>query len=155
MPLAAIKQHWLSGWGAVVAAVARRKRRMFLGEYRLGDTLFIPYQAVSTGDAAMDATVVPAFRIYAGSVAGGDADTPVAPGGTGSFVLRDDPGSTGWYTATVTLSAANGFAENEVYTVQAQGTVDGRALAFPYLFYIRPALATADEDECVFTGEEG
>jgi hypothetical protein len=106
---------------------------MFLGKYRLGETLIIPLVAQGSTGSAVDAAAPPEFRIYRGSVAAGDPDTPVM---TGTFALRDSVGTTGWYTATIVLSTANGFTSEETYTIFTTGTVDGQTPATQYIFHI-------------------
>jgi len=119
---------------------------MFLGDYKLGDTLTIPLVVVNTTGTATDATALPTFRIYAGSVAAGDTDLPVA---TGTMVLRDSLGTNGWYTGTVLLSSAAGFANNKSYTVFCTGIIDGQTPATPYIFNIGTTTAS------VTTGTSG
>lgn len=98
-------------------------------------TIYLGTSQFSTGNA-FDATGTPTYRIYEAST-----DTPVL---TGNFALIDDPNTVGAYSATVTLSAANGFEVGKTYGVYAKATVDGVLAAnFLYSMIVRADPGTA------------
>jgi hypothetical protein len=98
-------------------------------------TIYLGTSQFSTGNA-FDATGTPTYRIYEAST-----DTPIL---TGNFALIDDPNTVGAYSATVTLSAANGFEVGKTYGVYAKATVDGVLAAnFLYSMIVRAVPATA------------
>jgi hypothetical protein len=90
---------------------------MYLGTRSLGRTVTIPCTTYSptTGGAA-DADVGPNYRIYKnGSV------TAIA---TGTLNKIDGDNTTGFYSATVSLSPVKGFLSGKSYTVYIEATVD-------------------------------
>lgn len=115
---------------------------MFLGKYRLGETVTFPLVTQGTSGSAQDATTTPTYRVYRGSVAAGDSDGPVY---TGTFVLRDATDTAGWYTGTIALTAGNGFTTNESYTIFTTGTIDGVTPATQFLFHIGSAVEYVSE----------
>lgn len=81
-------------------------------------TVYLTASQFSTG-ASLDATGSPAYRIYEQTT-----DTPIL---TGSFAVLDNASTVGLYSASITLSAANGFEAGKCYAVYATATVDSVA----------------------------
>jgi len=90
--------------------------------YVLDDVVTFYAQASQyTTGAAFDATGSPAYRVYEESTG-----TPIL---TGSLALLDSSNTDGFYSASVTASAANGFEVGKTYCIRVSATVDSVAQA--------------------------
>lgn len=91
---------------------------MYLGEIKIGNnlTFYANTHTPSTG-AAVDADDVPGYRVYENETA-----TPLL---TGSMAKLDDDNTTGYYSETITVSAANGFEAGKSYSIRITGVVGG------------------------------
>lgn len=73
-----------------------------------------------------DADSAPSYRVYEDETA-----TPIL---TGSMAKLDDANTTGFYTETISGTAANGFEHRKTYTVYIEAIVDGNTGAKDYTF---------------------
>lgn len=75
---------------------------------------------VTTRNAAgahVDADAAPAYRVYENQ----SAETLM----TGNMAAFDDPNTTGFYAATISLSGANGFEAFRIYTIYVTAAIAG------------------------------
>lgn len=82
----------------------------------------------ATTGAATDADSPPTYRIYEG-----ETSTPIL---TGTMALLDDANTTGFYSESITVSAANGFEEGKTYIIRVTATVNSVASAKSHNFYV-------------------
>src|ERR1044071_430124 len=89
---------------------------MFLGQWTLDAvvTFCVNTHDASTG-AATDADSVPAYRVYED-----ETPTPIL---TGTMAPLDGANTTGFYSAQVTVSAANGFEVGKSYSIYISAAV--------------------------------
>lgn len=88
----------------------------FLGSWDIDDTLYFEVNThVAATGAATDADSVPTYRVYEAATA-----TPLL---TGSMALFDSANTVGFYQASITLSAANGFEYKKHYVIYITATV--------------------------------
>lgn len=73
-----------------------------------------------------DADPVPAYRIYEDETA-----TAIL---TGNMAKLDDGNTTGFYTESIDITAANGFEDGKTYTVYIEATVDSDKGGITYSF---------------------
>lgn len=78
-----------------------------------------------------DADAVPSYRVYEV-----EADPPIL---TGNMAKLDDDDTTGFYTESIAVTAANGFEDNKVYTIYITATVDADTGGVCYAFRARSA----------------
>jgi len=95
---------------------------------------------VTTNDptgAIVDANAVPTYRVYATEGAG-------AALLTGSMAKRDDANTTGFYLATVAITAANGFEVAHNYTIYIEASIGTPPVvgAMTYSFRVDSAAET-------------
>jgi len=90
----------------------------YLGSWKIDDALVFPAITHSPATGALtDADDVPAYRVYENEVG-----TAIL---TGSMAKLDDTNTTGFYSESITLSAANGFEKGKCYTVYMTAAVGG------------------------------
>ena len=75
-----------------------------------------------------DAQAVPAYRIYQ------DEDPTGTFSITGNMAKLDDDNTTGFYTETIAVTAANGYTSGKTYTIYITATVDGDEGGICYAF---------------------
>ena len=73
-----------------------------------------------------DADAAPTYRVYEN-----ETGTAIA---NGSMAKLDDANTTGFYTESITCSAANGYENGKTYTVYIQATVDSDTGGICYAF---------------------
>lgn len=73
-----------------------------------------------------DADSAPSYRVYED-----ETSTPIL---TGSMAKLDDVNTTGFYTESITCSAANGFEDGKTYTIYIEATVDSDTGGITYGF---------------------
>jgi hypothetical protein len=122
----------------------------FDGPFGLGDdmgyakiddvrTISAQFTRPSTQEA-YDATGSPAYRVYESTTT-----TPIL---TGSLALQDDGNTVGFYSANITVSAANGFEVDKTYTVRVSATVDSVAQGgIVDRFQVRDLAVDIDSDD--------
>lgn len=86
----------------------------------------VGFSRFSSG-AAYDPTGSPAYRVYEQTT-----ETPIL---TGTLAVFDDSNTVGYYGASITLSAANGFEVGKYYTVYVSATVDSVAAGDQVAFF--------------------
>jgi len=96
-----------------------------------------------------DADAAPAYRVYED-----ETGTAIL---TGTMAKLDDANTTGFYTESITCTAANGFENGKTYTVYIEATVDsdkgGIAYAFKAVDYSDIILELLKYDWTGITGE--
>ena len=104
-------------------------------EVEIGDNLVF---SITTHDpdtgVLTDADAVPSYRVYED-----ETGTAIL---TGNMAKLDDANTTGFYTETITCSAANGFENGKTYSVYIEATVDGDTGGICYGFKAETAIST-------------
>lgn len=110
---------------------------MFLGETIIDEVLVF---TVSTKDpttkADRDADSDPTYRIYER-----ETGTPIL---TGTMSKLDDSNTTGFYSESITLSAANGVEVDKNYTILITATVDSVTASKEHSFKCVPTVTVAN-----------
>lgn len=104
----------------------------YYGERAIDETLrwTINTSEFDTGNSS-DADSDPTYRVYEENT-----DTPIL---TGTMALLDDANTVGYYTASITLSAANGFENGKNYSIRIAATVSSVSSAMSHDFIVKPA----------------
>jgi hypothetical protein len=114
-------------------------------EVNIGDNLVF---GVCTHDpdtgVLTDADSVPTYRVYED-----ETGTAIL---NGSMAKLDDANTTGFYTETLTCTAANGFEDGKTYTVYIEATVDSDTGGISYGFKAKTPVADAVWDETLSAG---
>lgn len=103
----------------------------YYGERAIDETLrfTITTSEFDTGNSS-DADSSPTYRVYEENT-----DTPIL---TGTMALLDDANTVGYYTGSITLSAANGFENGKNYSIRIAATVSAVSSAMSHDFIVRP-----------------
>lgn len=83
-----------------------------------------------------DADTVPSYRVYED-----ETGTAIL---NGNMAKLDDANTTGFYTETLAVAAANGFEDGKTYTVYIEATVDSDTGGICYSFKSYNTVATID-----------
>jgi hypothetical protein len=99
----------------------------YYGSWKIDDLLTFACNMHSASTASeSDADSVPTYRVY--------EDLTTAPLLTGSMAVQDDVNTIGFYSARITLSAANGFEKGKTYHIRVHGIVGGIAANESHIF---------------------
>jgi hypothetical protein len=120
--------------GAPVSGLGTQDEQEMTTRY-IDDVVTFYAQFVDPSGTATDATGSPTYRVY--------EETTGTAILNGTMALQDDANTTGFYSAQITASAANGFEANKTYCIRAAATVSAIDQAgIVERFVIRPAIAS-------------
>jgi hypothetical protein len=89
---------------------------MYIGQYRINNTISFSFQALDGNGIAIDTTGTPSFEVY-------KVDSPMDPPITGS--LTKVVGRTGFYVGELEVAEADGFEVDYTYIIRISATIDG------------------------------
>lgn len=89
---------------------------MYIGSYKLNNTISFSFQALDGYGQAIDATGTPSFEVYT-------AEGAMSPSVTGN--LSKVVGRTGFYVGELEVLESLGFESDYVYIIRISATIDG------------------------------
>lgn len=100
----------------------------YLGDWALEATLTFLHQALDGSNTPVDFTGTGTYRIYNSS--------GLMSNGTGNLSVFDDSNTTGLYSGSKSLAAADGYERGQTYYIRVQGTVSAATRGTLYSFTI-------------------
>lgn len=122
---------------------------MWLGTYNVNELLTFKINTHDTSGVSTNTDSAPNYRIY--------EENGVTAIDTGTMSISDSTNTTGYYIASITLSAGGGYEEDKSYDIYIDATVGGDKGTTTHRFQIRPVtdvtLIKAQTDKMQFDSD--